>query len=656
MQKLILTFVAVCAVMAVKAQNSDPVLMKIGNNVVTKSEFEYIYFKNNSANTLDRKNLDEYVELFKKFKLKVLEAQALGLDTVSSFKREYRGYRAQIVEPYLADKELDEQLAREQYQRLLEDVELSIISLQLPRNAASADTLAVYNRMLEIAKLLKKEDFAKVAREKSEDGTAKENGGYIGWLTGQMVVYPLEKAMYSLPVGKISEPIRTSYGYHIIKVLGRRPAVGKVQAAHILKKFPENATPAEQENTYRQILEIAEKIKDGEDFAKLAQQHSNDPGSARNGGMLQPFGVNRMVPEFEKAAFALKNAGEISAPVKTQFGWHIIKLIEKKPIAPYEELREGILKTFKNDERANIGKKVLTEKAKKEYGYNFYDINFNEVLAHAQKTGYTDSVFIENAETFQKPLFRIGDKVVPQSKFIYYIYGKSDNIFESAPEQTMKQLNSFIEQEVIAYEDANLEKKHPELRNLLQEYHDGILLFNISNEKIWEKAVKDKEGLEAYFKKNADNYAFSAPTFKGRIFHCKDKKVAAQVKKAVKKLPADSVAAYLKTKINVDSVLVESQVGLWKKGENQGIDKFGFNDKKVAFTTAKALPVVFTVGKVISKPESYNDVRGAVTSDYQNFLEEEWVKSLLEKYKIEINSAVLKEVELDSKAYFKKNN
>jgi len=663
MRKIILTLAVAFAFLSAKAQNSDPILMKIGDNVVTKSEFEYIYFKNNSANTLDKKNLDEYVELFKKFKMKVLEAQALGLDTLPSFKREYSGYRAQIVEPYLVDKELEEQLAREQYQRLLEDVELSIISVHLPRPEVNlstqqsqsdvfADTLTAYKQILEIEKRLKKEDFAKVARD-IENGSDEKMSVFNGWLTGQMVVLQLEKAMYSLPVGKFSAPIRTSYGYHIIKVLARRPAVGKVQVAHILKKFPEKATAAEQENSYKQILEFAERIKDGEDFAKIAQQNSDDKGSARNGGMLNPFGVNRMVPEFEKAAFALKNAGDISEPIKTQFGWHIIKLIDKKPIAPYEELREDILKTFKRDERATAGRKVLAEKAKKEYGYTFYDANFNEVLEHAKKTAYTDSVFLEDAEKFHKPLFRIGDKTVLQNKFIYYVYGKSDNIFESAPEQTMKQITPFIEQEIVAYEDANLEKKYPELGNLLQEYHDGILLFNISNEMVWDKAVKDREGLSAFFKKNADNYTFSTPHFKGRVFYCKDKKIASQVQKAIKKMPADSISSYLRTKINVDSLLVTSEVGLWKKGEKAEIDKFGFKDKKANFEPKKEFPFPFVQGKVLTKPESYTDVRGAVTSDYQEFLEQEWVKSLFEKYNVEINSAVLKEVELDSKAHFK---
>jgi peptidyl-prolyl cis-trans isomerase SurA len=654
MRKFFITALMALAFLGAKAQNSAPIFMKIGDNVVTKSEFEYIYFKNNSANTLDRKNLDEYVELFKKFKLKVVEAQALGLDTLPAFKKEFNGYRSQLVEPYLIDKDLEEKLCREQYQRLTEDVELSVISARLPRNASAADTLAVYNRMLEIAKRLKKEDFAKVASETSEDNAAKETGGYVGWLTGQMAVYELEKIMYELPVGKISEPVRTSYGYHIIKVLGRRPAAGKVQVAHILKKFADNIAVEEQENVHKQILEIYDSIKAGKDFAQLAQKFSDDKQSARNGGVLQPFGVNRMVSEFEKAAFGLKNAGDISEPIKTKFGWHIIKLIDKKAVAPYEELRDGILKSFKNDERGNAGRKILAEKAKKEYGFTFYQENYNEILQYAEKYQYTDTAFVVHAANLQKPILKIGEKSVPQKQFVYYVFEKSDNELESAEEQMLKNINGFVEKEILAYEDANLEKKYPELKNLLQEYYDGILLFNISNEMVWDKAVKDREGLEKYFKENADNYTFSEPSFKGRVFYCKDKKTAAKVQKAVKKLPADSIASYLKTKINVDSVLVESQGGLWKKGDNKAIDKLGFKDKNADFTPSKTQPYVFVIGKTIAKPETYTDVRGAVTSDYQNFLEQEWMQSLFEKYKIEINPLILKEIELDSKTHFKK--
>ncbi|MDR2684888.1 MAG: peptidylprolyl isomerase [Prevotellaceae bacterium] len=650
---LIFTIGLTFAVFGAKAQNSDPVLMKVGNQTVTKSEFEYIYFKNNSANSLDRKSLEEYIELFKRFKLKVVEAEYLGLDTLLSFKREFSGYRAQLTEPYLSDTAIEERLCKEAYKHLTEDVEISHILLQLPREATPKDTLEVYNRALEICSRLKKEDFAKVADEISEDQSVKRNHGYIGWLTGQMVAYPLEKAMYELPVGKISTPIRVPYGYHIIKVLSKRTAAGKVNAAHIMKKFPENATAEQQQQTYEEIIEISKKLTK-DNFAETAKQISDDKGSARNGGNLDWFGLNKMVPEFETAAFALKNNGDISDPVKTQFGWHIIMLIDKKGIGTYDELKHEILKQFKYDERANAGRKAMAQKAKKDYGYKFYQPAFDEILAYAKKCANTDTVFLSEAAKFQKPLLQIGKKTVPQEKYIYYVYSKANSEIESATEHVLTKINDFIDEEAIAYKDSQLEKENPELKNLLKEYHDGILLFNISNEMVWDKAVKDKAGLEDFFKKNIQKYAWDTPHFKGRIFYCKDKKIAKQIEKAVKKLPADSISPYLAKKINNDSVLVDSQYGLWKKGDNKAIDKYAFKNKNADFTPLAKYPYVFTLGKVLDKlPESYVDVRGAVTSDYQNFLEEEWVKSLFTKYPIEINQSVLREVEADSKTHFK---
>ncbi|MDR1544809.1 MAG: peptidylprolyl isomerase [Prevotellaceae bacterium] len=650
---LVLAFGAAFAVFGAKAQNSDPVLMKIGNQTVTKSEFEYIYFKNNSANSLDKKNLDEYVELFKKFKLKVIEAEALGLDTLPSFKREFNGYRSQLTEPYLSDTSVEEKLAEEAYNRLSQDIEISHILLQLPREATPADTLAAYNKALEICKRLQKEDFAKVADETSQDPSVTRNHGYIGWLTGQMVAYQLEKAMYEVPVSKISAPVRVPYGYHIIKILNKRPAVGKVDVAHIMKKFPENATPEQQQQVYNEIVEI-EKTLTKDNFAEKAKQFSDDKGSARNGGDLGFFGLNRMVPEFEKEAFALKEKGEISKPVKTQFGWHILMLIDKKGIGTFDELKPEILKQFKNDERKNAGRKALAQKVKKEYGYEFYQPAFDEIFSYAQKYVNTDTVFLSGSTKFQKPLFKIGAKTVPQEKYIYYVYTKAKSEIDSAPEDVLAKINDFIDEELIAYEDSQLEKKYPDLKNLLQEYHDGILLFNISNEKVWDKAVRDKEGLQEYFEQNKKNYVWNIPHFKGRVFFCTDKNTAKEVEKTVKKLPVDSVASYLAKRVNKDSVLVDSQYGLWKKGDNKAIDKYGFKDKKADFTPNEKFPYVFILGKVLDKmPENYTDVRGAVTSDYQNFLEDEWLKLLFEKYPIDINQSVLREVEADGKTVLK---
>ena len=642
MRRIVFSLSISLCFLSLKAQS--PVLMTVGDAVVTKADFEYLFFKNNIDGKINTQTLDEYMNLYKKFKLKVVEAEALGYDSMVSFKREFNAYRSQIAEPYLKDKKAEEALVQEAYEHLLQDVDLSSILVKLPQDATPDDTLNAYNKALNIVKRLKKEDFGKVAAETSDDYNAKTNKGNVGWLTGQMVTYPLEKAMYSLPVGQVSQPIRTSYGYHIIKINNRRPAVGKVLAAHILKKFPENATKAQIETARLQIYNLYDSLKKGDDFATLAKKYSDDKTSAQNGGTLQWFGVGRMIPEFEKEAFALKNTNDISEPFQTQFGYHIIKLLDKKPVGSYEDLKPAILKSFSYDGRANAAKNAMVEKLKKEYGYTFDNNAYNEILNYAKKFSAPDSSFAAGAKVFKKPLFLINNQPVTQEKFIKYVYNKSNNVLDNALQATIELKDDFIGDEIISYEDSQLERKYPAFKYLLEEYHDGILLFNISNDSVWEKASNDKAGLERYFRENVNNYAWGIPHYKGFIFYCKDKKIAQKTQKAIKKLPQDSIISYIKN-INKDSLIIDFQYGLWTKGENQVIDNLGFGDKLVKFTPTQKYPHVFVFGKILKNlPDSYTDVRGAVTTDYQNYLEQEWVKYLEKKYPVKINQKVYNEV------------
>ncbi|MDR3328281.1 MAG: peptidylprolyl isomerase [Prevotellaceae bacterium] len=644
---LFIGFVATTCV--VQAQNTLPVLMKIGDKEITKDDFEYIFLKNNQNTQINKVDLENYIELFTKFRMKVNEALELGMDTLPAFTRELSQYRKQIAEPYLIDKNAEDVLVREEYQHLTQDVNMSHIMLKLPSNATPDDTLKVYKRAIAIMQRLKKEDFGKVAVETSEDLSAKENRGNIGWLTGMMTVYPLENALYSVPVGQISTPVRTNYGYHIVKVTGRRPAVGKVRVAHILKKFPENATEADREKVHQQILQIYGKVKEGKDFGELANENSDDKTSAQNGGTLQIFGVGRMVPEFEKASFELKNQGDVSLPVKTSFGWHIIKLIEKTPVAPYEQIKTDIVNFFKNDEqRANVGKTSLVEKLKREYGYTIDKKAYDELVQYARHYAVTDTNFAKNAGNLNSQLFKIGDKTVSQNQFIDYVYTRSNGEFDDALKAVINNLEPFIKQEVINYETVRLEDKYPEYRNLLKEYHDGILLFNISSEKVWDRAIRDKDGLETFFKENINQYAWKEPHYKGRIFFCKDKKIEKTVKKAIKKMPVDSINAYLYKTFNKDSIVVDCQTGLWKKGENAIVDKLALNVRGASFTPTEKFPSIFVSGNVLEKfPESPQDVKGSLITDYQDYLEKEWVKELQQKYRVQINQDVLKQVEMD---------
>ena len=314
-----------CA-LCINLKAQEELLMTINGEPITKAEFEYIYNKNNTNNAIDKKTLDEYVDLFVNFKLKVAEAKAQGLDTTPTFKRELNGYRKQLAKPYLTDSKLEEALYQEAYSHFSQDCEVSHILIKIE----NGDTLSAYNNALNIiARLKSGEDFAKIADETSADQSVARNHGYLGWFTALQLVWPFEKAMYELPINTISDPIISDFGYHVIKVHNRRPAWGQVNARHIMKMSTDRMPKDVQEKKLLEIIEIKKRLDAGEDFAKLAMELSDDKASAQKGGDLGWFGIGRMVREFESAAFAL-NPGETSEIIQTQFGWHLLKLTDKK--------------------------------------------------------------------------------------------------------------------------------------------------------------------------------------------------------------------------------------------------------------------------------------------------------------------------------------
>lgn len=635
---------ALLSCLALPAQND--VLMTIDGNDITKEEFEYIYTKNNSNNSIDKKTLDEYLELFKNFKLKVVEAEHRGLDTLPSFVNELRSYRNQSAYPYLTDLSMEEKLCEEAYEYLKQDVEVSHILITLPNDATPADTLAAYQKALKARARLTDEDFGVVALDMSDDPSVKNNKGYLGFVTGGLLVYPFEREMYTLADGQVSAPVRTFYGYHVIKVHSHRPAVGQVHVSHIMKMVPNNATDSDWEKAYNAILAIAERINNGEDFATVAAETSDDRGTAVRGGQLSWFGVGRMVREFENAAFALENVGDVSQPVRTPFGWHIIKLDGKRGLESYEKKRPELLRQMQRDVRAQLGRDALVERLKCEYGYHEKAGAMDGVVAFLQRHSVVDSTFQASLDELTDTLATFADVVLMQ-RDLAFVIGIRTN--EGAPSLAMfdDKVKEFVAEQILSYEDTQLESKYPEFRYLMQEYHDGILLFDISNTEIWDKAAKDTEGLKAYFAANKANYAWDVPHYKGRIVYCKDAATAKNVKRLIAKLPADSVNSYLDTRFNNDSItFVKTTAGLWKQGDNPIVDQLAFKDKNAEVVENADFPIVFVVGKMLKKgPESYTDVRGAVTTDYQNELERRWIEELRAKYPIEVNENVLKQIE-----------
>ena len=622
---------------------NDPVLMKINGKPVLKSEFEYIYNKNNSNNSLDKKTLDEYVDLFVNFKLKVEEAKAKGIDTTKSFINELSGYRAQLTKPYLTDAKVDESVLQEAYNRMKEDVEVSHILIRVQQNASPADTLAAWKKITAIAKRIEKEDFAKVAKEVSEDESAKDNSGSIGWISAFRTVYPFETMAYNTKPGTISKPVRTAFGYHIVKVHNRRETLGEVLVSHIMR-FTEQGNEDKNKAAKISIDSIYERVKAGDDFGKLANAHSDDKGSASKNGELPWFGSGRMIPEFESVAFALKNTNDVSEPIKSSFGWHIIKLIDRRGVASFESMKEDLQSKVKRDERANLGQKSFIAKLKADYNYNVTAASLKEFAELLTNKTLTDSVFQLEISKLAKPIMSFAGKTLTQTDFANFLKANTFTDKVAPSDIIEEKLTAFAEKELLAYEDSQLENKYDDFRFLMQEYHDGILLFEVSNNEVWEKASKDTEGLANYFNEHKADYKWEKPHYKGRVIYCKDKNTLKMAKAIVKKSHNDSIDKYLRTRLNDSIQYVKIEKNLYVQGDNKQVDKLVFKSKAVV-EADKDYPFVFVTGKLLKTlPEDYTDVRGLVTADYQEFLEKQWIASLRQKYPVEIEKKVLEMV------------
>ncbi len=622
----------------------DPVLMTINGNPVSKSEFEYIYNKNNSNNVLDKKTLEEYVDLFVNFKLKVEEAKTQGIDTTEAFINELKGYRDQLTRPYLTDTKAEEDALKEAYERLKEDVEVSHILIRVDQHAAPEDTLAAWNKIREISKRLQHEDFSTVAKEASEDQSATHNGGYVGWITGFRTIYPFETMAFNTPVGSISSPVRTVLGYHLIKVTDRRNSPGEVLVSHIMK-FTSQGDDELNKQAKHQIDSLYQLVKEGADFGEVASANSDDRGSAARNGELPWFGTGRMVAEFEQAAFALENKGDISEPVQSAYGWHIIKLIDTKPIPPFEDKKDEIERLIKRDERSQAGSKAFIEKLKKDYKFKFAKGTAkDDFCTLLQDRTLADSAFLAEASDLKKPMFSFAKKTYKQNDFLSYLIENPFSDKLSAQTVIDEKLNEFIEKELLAYEDSQLEKKYDDFRLLMNEYHDGILLFEVSNEEVWEKASRDTAGLAAFFKKNKENYTWDRPHFKGRVIQCKTEEALQAAKNIIASQPKDSIDKQLRL-LNDSVVVVKIEKGLYVQGDNKFVDHYIFAGTD-EFKPDDKFPFVKVAGKILKDtPEEYTDVRGLVTADYQEYLEKEWIAHLRDKYPVKINQKVLRKIQ-----------
>lgn len=620
----------------------DPVIMTVDGNPVHKSEFLQIYLKNNDDPRYDKEALDEYMDLFVKFKLKVAEAEALGYDTIPKLMRELNGYRKQLALPYLIDSTKNEELIKEAYERMKTEVRASHILVRLESNASPEDTLAAYNKLMSLKKRIEKgEDFASVAKGKmgSEDPSVANNGGDLGYFTAFQMVYPFEQMAYNTKVGEVSMPFRTRFGYHILKVSDKRPARGTIEAAHLMISLKEDAPENVVDIAKSKIDEIYGLLQNGENFEELVKKHSDDPSTSDKGGALPAFGTGtttRMVPEFEEAAFALKNDGDISKPIRTQYGYHIIKRLSWKPLADFEELERQIASKVAKDERSKQTQNSFVEKLKKEYGYTNSKSEGLKWFYENIDSTYHYGKFEPSTLKTDKVLFTLGNEVYTQKNFADYLAKNFRSARMDHPRVVVdKQYERWEKKAILDSEEGKLASKYPAFKALINEYHDGILLYEVMSDKVWNKAMKDTTGLKAYHEAHKNDYMWE----KRYNLELIEAYNAADAKKAYKLMKKGKMdITKVAQELNGDSQLkVKYRQG---KFELSKLDYLK-DDLKVKLNKPYEVDGKFYVVRIKevleAGPKQFKEAKGAITSDYQDHLEKEWLKELQEKHNVEIN-------------------
>ena len=624
LRKIILTLLMLSFI-SINAQQKKDILFTVDNKPVLITEFLRVFNKNKDiVDEENRKTIEEYLELYINYKLKLKQAYNLKLDTISTYKNELEKYRKQLIQPYLKDSKVTEALVKEAHERMNKEVNASHILIRLDPKASPADTLKAYNKIIEARnKILNGASFNEIAKQYSEDPSAQKNGGDLGYFSVFGMVYPFENAAYTNKIGSISMPFKTNFGYHIIKVNDKRPARGEVEVAHIMIRDKKNDTIY----AVNQINEIYSKLKQGDKFDFLAKKYSDDKQSAVHGGKLRRFSANRMIKSFSDVAFSLNKEGDISAPFQTPYGWHIVQLIKKHPVKSYLESKDELTRKIEKSERATAIGKSVADRLKKEY-----DINYDEAVKNVFLRGDNE----KTADESDKMVFSINGNEIKLKELIAY-NNKQRN------KSLITSFNDFLDQEILNYYKDNLEETNEEFALILNEYKDGLLLFDLLQEKIWKRSEKDTIALQQFFKENRDNYKYDK---RGDVIlaTCTRYEKAELVRRY---LEENKPINEIKELVNEDPTIhvlfsqgiIEANNKKLPKNYNlkEGVSNIYKEDKNHF--------IVVKVNKIIEPSlKELKDAKGLVVNDFQNHLEKKWIEELRDEYIVKVNKKALKKL------------
>lgn len=631
------------------AQSQNEVLFSIDGKPVEKDELVYLLSKGKGSEAsvagVSREEFEESFDLFVNYKLKVREAESKGLDKSEEFVREYASFKEVLIAPYLIKNSIEEGELRKAYSRMQEIIRASHILFQFPPNASNEDSMIVLKMALKVKTEIENGgDINTLALQYSDDPSAKTNRGDLGYFSGLQMVQPFEDAAFSLQPGKVSDPVLTNFGYHIIQVKDRQANPGQVRVSHILVRF-DPANPAQEENARRKISDIyAEIQKENTIWEEIVKTYSEDPGTKENGGSLPWFGVGTMIPEFEMGAFSLTEIGEVSPPLKTQYGYHILRLEGKRPIESYEEMEESIRSRILRDSRSGMIQSQVVAIQKARYGFKENDPSISNLAALLNDVtksafgGVLETKGLKDAELFslQGKKYTASDlwKFMQEEEFISRgNAGTFDTWYDRYVAKILAQT-----------EEKDLESNNKEYQMLLKEYRDGILLFSLMNQEVWQKGISDSLGQVEFYRKNISKYQWKNRV-EAYIVKVLDNSKLDMARKALQNTGYNSsVIQSFETSYQANSpIAYTTEDGTFEYEDHPVLSKanLGLSFQEVL---VDGVTYLVSLGRQLpSGPRKFEESRGMVIRDYQEFLDKNLTESLKGKYPVQVNPSAKEE-------------
>ncbi len=621
------------------SQQQEDVLLTVDDKPILASEFLRVYNKNlDLVKDENQKDIDAYLELFINYQLKLSEARRLKLDEDPKYKREFTNYKRQLTKNYLSESKVTDELVKEAYERMQQDIKAVHILIKL--DPTTKDTLTTYNRLLQLRDRVINEGFEAVKADVHNGSTVFAED--LGYFSAFKMVYDFESMAYNTKVGEVSMPFRTDFGFHIVKVLDKRASRGTITAAHIMVSLKQKDSLL---NPEVRINEIYKKLNQGESFESLAKQFSDDRSSSRNGGQLSPFKSGQLSSvEFENVAFGLKKDGEVSQPFKTQYGWHIVKRISMKELEPYEQAKSILQNRVKRDSRSKLINSAMVEELKAKY----------TIVENNQALEYFENIVDDNyfLRSWRQPqdfkgetiILTINNATFDYNAFVKHLRTAQRNYLnKKIPVSALleKEYKTFIENSVLKYREDNLELENKDFADILREYRDGLLLFELMEREVWNKASKDSTGLKSYYDKNSGNYKWE-DRIKIVLASSADKSTIEKVSQLLAQKSQEEIKAQLNSGKKQNVIFTSGTYSVNDPILPEGLDlKTGISK---IYEHNNAFHVVNIEEFLPSRVKTLEEAKGVVINDYQTQIEDNWLNGLKNRFKVVVNKDVLKSI------------